>query len=430
MEKRRLFVLSIDALFDEDLGFIQKACPNLNEILKRSSKTQGMISTYPAMTYVAHSSIITGCYPNEHGIAHNEHIEVGKAHPRWNWYRKDLKRDSIFDAAHKANYSTCAINWPVTGADPNIDYNIPEIWSDLPSGCGRERFLSICSPGAEKLYDKYCNILRWKNQPELDIFGICCLLDIIKEHQPEVIFLHLSQLDHSRHSTGPYSDTNKRSLEEIDFRFGKIANELKKLELYDKTDFIVLGDHGHIAVSQIFNPNILMINAGLIKLDSQNNIVSWDCYCHSAGLSCHVVLSHPENDFLRERVIQVLDDIIAHKEYGCSTYYTVTQLKEKFHLENGIDFSIESEDGTSFGNSCFGKLIDSPDNTDYKFSISGHGHDPSRGPMPAFYAAGPHIKEGLTLPKARLIDEAPTFAMLLNINMPKVQGNTLRQLIK
>src|SRR5699024_8777789 len=140
---------------------------------------------------------LTGCYPDVHGIYQNEKVQVNRRYPEWHWRREELKVPTILDAAFSRHYRSCVVNWPVTGADPNITYNIPEIWSDTPDGDSRPRFLQVCSPGMEALYDKYRYLLRWKYQPELDEFGVCCLLEVIRAHQPEVILLHLSYLDHA-----------------------------------------------------------------------------------------------------------------------------------------------------------------------------------------------------------------------------------------
>ena len=76
--KKKLFVISVDSLFFEDLQWF-KDCPNLRELYERGSVVQKMKSTYPAMTYAAHATMMTGCYPEKHGIYHNEKVEVGVA---------------------------------------------------------------------------------------------------------------------------------------------------------------------------------------------------------------------------------------------------------------------------------------------------------------------------------------------------------------
>ena len=213
--KKRLFVISVDSLFFEDLDWLRE-CPNFYRLYEQGAVVQKMKSTYPAMTYVAHSTMMTGCHEEKHGIYHNERVEPQMHHPRWHWHRSQLKTKTIFDAAKEAGYTTACVNWPVTGGDPSIDYLVPEIWADTAQEDVRPRFLSACSKPVVPLFDRYRHILNWDCIPELDDFGVACLKEILREYQPEVTFLHLSYLDRARHDHGTYSEEARHALKECD----------------------------------------------------------------------------------------------------------------------------------------------------------------------------------------------------------------------
>ena len=243
------------------------------------------------MTYAGPATLLTGCYPDRHGIYHNEKVQIDNPFPDWHWRREELKVPTLIDAAVEKGYRFCVVNWPVTGADPTIAYNIPEIWSETPEGDSRPRFLTVCSPGIEALFDKYRHLLRWKYQPELDEFGIQCLQEVIEAHQPEVVMLHLSFLDHARHSFGGFSPEARSALKACDERFGRIVSQLKRLGIYDQTNFAIFGDHGHLTVKQVFHPNILLKEHVLITLDENGQVKTWNSYYHIAGLYCHVCMA-------------------------------------------------------------------------------------------------------------------------------------------
>lgn len=426
--KKKLFALSVDSLFFEDLEWLPQ-CPNLYSLYERGSVVQKIKSTYPAMTYVAHSTMMTGCHEELHGIYHNEKVEPGVDHPAWHWFRRELGTKTIFDAAKEKGYTISVINWPVTGGDPSVDWLVPEIWSDEPGGDSRPRFLTVCSEGMEKLFDRYRHLLRWKYQPELDDFGVACLKDIIKEHTPDVIMLHLSYLDHARHSFGAFSQEALHALKECDRKVGELMDILKEKGLFEQYNFTVMGDHGHLPVKQVFHPNILLTKEGLIQLDSQGRITDYQCYIHSAGLSAHVALKEPENKELRSRVEEILSLWVSKEELGCEAYFNRTELRERFHLTGPFEYVIEGRPGTAFGNDCTGALLRSADNSDYKISISAHGHLPAKGPQPVFFAAGPDIRQGVTLEFGELIDEAPTWAAILGADMPWAQGQTFKKIL-
>ena len=425
---KRLFILSVDSLFYEDMEWL-KDCPYLYDILQNGSQVKRMQSVYPAMTYVAHSTMLTGCHPDVHGIYHNEKVEIDRQFPDWHWRREELKVPTLIDYATEKGYRFSVVNWPVTGADKNIAYNIPEIWSDLPGGDGRPRFISVCSPGIEKLYDKYAHLLRWKYQPELDEFGVCCLQEVIEEHQPEVIMLHLSFLDHARHAHGTYSEEAYQALIECDKRFGRLVEQLKRLGLYEETNFAVFGDHGHMPVKQVFNPNVILHREGLIELDEKGLVKNWKAYCHSAGLSTHVVLADPADEAVRAKVVELMEAMVADESLGCEQIVDKKTLKEVWHLEGPFDYVIEGRPGTAYGNRCTEPMIMSTDSSDYKISVSAHGHMPTKGPWPTFFMAGPQIKKGVVLEEGHLIDHAPTWLAVLGIEMPTAQGRAYKELI-
>jgi len=425
---KRLFILSVDSLFFDDMEWL-KECPYMYEIYKRSSQVKRVMSVYPAMTYVAHTTMLTGCHPNVHGIYHNEKVEIDKKYPEWHWKRESIKVPTLIDYAVNKGYRFSVVNWPVSGADENIAYNIPEIWADVPSGDGRPRFVSVCSLGIEKLYDKYQHLLRWKYQPELDEFGVCCLQEVIEEHQPEVIMLHLSYLDHARHAFGGYSNEAKEALKACDERFGRLVEQLKRLELYEETNFAIFGDHGHMPVEQVFNPNVIFRDNGLIELDENGLIKRWDAYCHSAGLSTHVVLADPNNEEIRIKVEKIMESMVADEKLGCEEIIDKKTLKDVWNLEGPIDYAIEGRPGTAFGNRSLPPMIMSTDNTDYKISVSSHGHMPTKGPWPTFFMAGPQVKEGVVVEVGHLVDHAPTWLAILGIEMPTAQGRVVKEIL-
>jgi predicted AlkP superfamily pyrophosphatase or phosphodiesterase len=428
-EKKRLFVLSVDSLFYEDIPWIRE-CPHLMNIFSHGTHIRGMRSTYPTMTYVAHTTILTGCHPDRHGIFHNEKVQVKNRHPDWHWFRGEIRCPTFLDEAKKAGFRIAAVNWPVTGSDPAVDYLIPEIWAEEFDGDPRPRFEKACSRGMMDLFDKYHRVLRWKEQPELDIFGLSCTLDIIRDYRPEIILLHLSYLDSARHKNGVFAEKAKESLLACDERFGRLTEALKEAGVYERTNFVIIGDHGHRPVRQVFNPNIRLVKEGLIRLNRDGTAARWDAYCHSAGLSCQVTLADPDNAKIRQKTLRLMEAMVADESLGCEQILDKGELKSRYCLEGPIDYCIEGREGTAFGNNCAGEEILPTNNRDYKLSVSSHGHMPEKGPQPILFAAGPGIREGVELPPGNLIDEGPTFAKILGLEMPSAQGRAIAELLR
>ena len=58
-----------------------------------------------------------------------------------------------------------------------------------------------------------------------------------------------------------------------------------------------------------------------------------------------------------------------------------------------------------------------------------HGYIPTNGPQPVFLAKGPNIKQDVLLPRRKIVDEGPTFAKLLGIELIGAQGTALEELL-
>lgn len=442
----KLIVLSVDSLFDEDMSFL-KTLPNFGKLLSRAAYSRsGMRSIYPSFTYPAHASIITGTYPERHGIYHNEKLDVGNPSPDWFWYHRDLKVETCIDAAKRAGLTTAVIGWPCMGGCPTADYLVPEIWckkeneephaaADTWSRRGsedpRQVFLEEASRNImeDGIFDRHCHKLRRTKQPYMDHFMVGCACDILHRYRPDVMFIHLAHLDHTRHANGIHGPAVEQAIIANDEWLGRLMEATMDTGDYEDTHFAVISDHGHLSVRQMFNPNVLLVQAELITLDEYSRIQNWDAYCNSTALSCQVVLHNPTDRVVRKRLEKLLYAMRENREYGVESVLTKEECRQEHHLTGDFDYVLEGCCGTTFGTACTGPVLVQPDNSDYKFSIASHGHLPHKGPQPVFMIAGPHIKQGQVIDRHSILDEAPTFARLMGFDMPQAQGAPIEEIL-
>ncbi|HEV7842705.1 MAG TPA: ectonucleotide pyrophosphatase/phosphodiesterase, partial [Pyrinomonadaceae bacterium] len=127
---KRVLIISLDGL---DARYLNRRdeyglkIPNLRRLMAEGVVAQGVISVFPSVTYPAHTTIVTGAYPARHGIYGNEVREtpVGTASREWYWFARDIRAETLWDAARKRGLKVGMVSWPVgTGAG---DYNVPEI---------------------------------------------------------------------------------------------------------------------------------------------------------------------------------------------------------------------------------------------------------------------------------------------------------------
>lgn len=428
----KLIVLSVDSLFDEDMELL-RTLPNFGKLLARAAYSRdGMRSVYPSFTYPAHASIITGTYPEDHGIFHNEHPDVGNPSPDWFWFHRDLKVETAIDAAKRAGLTTACVGWPCMGACPSADWLVAEIWPETVDTDPHEVFRKSSSRNImeEGIFERHYHKLRRTKQPFMDHFMVGCACDILHRHRPDVLFIHLAHLDHTRHANGIHGPAVDQAIIANDEWLGRLMEATMDTGDYEDTNFAVISDHGHLPVRQLFNPNVLLAREGLITLDEGGKIASWEAYCNSTALSCQVRMRDPADGKVREKLEKLLYAMRETREYGVESVFTKEECRREWHLAGDFEYVLEGTRDTSFGPHCTGPVILTPDNSDYKFSVASHGHLPHKGPQPVFMIAGPGIREGVVFRRRRIIDEAPTFAKLMGFSMPQAKGEAIVEILK
>lgn len=177
---KHLIVISYDA-FSEDHWALASRLPNLAELIKNGAHSHKLKSVYPTLTYVVHTTIATGVYPDKHGIHHNNPFQpfIKEEEQNWFWFRNAIKVPTIYDVAREHKMSTAGILWPVSGKS-SIQYNIPEIRAIK----NENQALKILKSGSP-LYCvdmelKYGRIRKGIEQPYLDDFTTKCAIETIK----------------------------------------------------------------------------------------------------------------------------------------------------------------------------------------------------------------------------------------------------------
>lgn len=412
MMEKHVIVISIDAMITSDIAEAEKR-EHLGTLIKNSSRVDEMHCIYPTYTYPCHTSIMTGCYPDKHGIYHNDIFDIDAKAPVWFWYADSIRRKTMLDVAHENGLVTASVVFPVQGASV-ADYNIAEIWAPGQDDDPTEVFMSANSPKADHIFEKHKHMLNWLKTPEFDLFASACAADIIKEARPNLMFIHFSYLDHQRHNCGADTQRVLHAIDFIDERVAEVMAAVEEAGIRDTTDFILLGDHGQIDVESIFHINKLLAEKGYINLDEDGCIKDYRIIVHSASFSGHVYTK----DISLTEAEKVLKDIREEYPGYIERVMDSLEAEEIYHLKGPFDFVLEGQTHVVFGQGVTGPLVEKPEPGYYKFSLSTHGYAPEKGPNPPFIISGPDANKGMHLHKARLVDEAPTIMSIFSLSMP------------
>ena len=430
MTGNKLFVLCLDALTSSDLDQMRQL-PNFKWLFEEGSYVKHIEPVYPSFTYPCHCTIITGNTVKNHGVPHNEKLEIENPHSPWYNQRADVKCPTIFDYAKEAGYVTCSLSWPVSGK-ADIDLNMPMIIPMKYTGDDPGQFLygNASDELMDRYFWKYSRYLKGKDR-SLDLYTMALAPDIIRDyHQPDVMFVKMCDLDSARHVNGVYSEEAEEQLRKHNYEFGVLLDSIRRYGDFEHTNFVVLGDHGQQNITRNLNVNVLLRDAGFIRCDEEGKLIYYDAYCHSVSLSAWIVLKDPSDDKMREKVYTFLRSLRDDPTYNIGYLYTKQEADELFGLVGPLDFVIEGKEPMNFSSTLQGKdAFEMYLRPGQYFSVASHGHLPWRDETTTFVAAGPNVAKGVAIERSQMINEAPTMAAMLKLQMKNIDGKVIQELL-
>ncbi len=418
---KHVIIISLDAL-SEDNWIKVKDLPNLSRFIKEGSYSTALKSVYPTHTYVVHTTMVTGVYPDKHGVIHNHQLQpfMADSDQTWYWFQREIKRPTIYDLAKEYGMITAGLLWPVTGKS-SIKYNMPEIAAIK----GENQALKILKSGSLL----YCLGLELRlgryrkstKQPHLDDFIALCAADTIKRKKPNLMLIHLTDLDNTKHHHRTDGKEVEEALIRLDKRVGLIIQAAKDAGIYDDTVFIALGDHGQISVDYNVHLNNLLRDAGLIYED--NGTYNWRAYLQSAGGNAYLHIK--DGDIEAENTaLQVLTKAMEDDIYGIEAIYD-RQVLDRLHTHKDIRYAIEAKPGYHFDDLLSEVTIENYLEQGRKYAT--HGFSPEKpGYKCIFLVSGPGIKKNNDIGPLEMVDIAPTVARILGMDFYECDGKVLK----
>ncbi|XP_056199111.1 ectonucleotide pyrophosphatase/phosphodiesterase family member 3 isoform X2 [Falco biarmicus] len=213
-----LILFSMDGFRAEYLQTWSSLLPNIQKLKTCGTHSKYMRAVYPTKTFPNHYTIVTGLYPESHGIIDNnmydvhlnEHFSLSgteKFKPSW-W-----KGQPIWLTAMYQNLKAGTFFWP--GSDVPINETYPNLYRVFNSSVTYEERIS--------------EILKW--------------LDYTKSERPDFYTLYIDEPDSSGHSFGPVSGGVIKALQIADQALGMLMDGLKQRNLHKCVNLIVVADH-------------------------------------------------------------------------------------------------------------------------------------------------------------------------------------------
>lgn len=423
MKKQRLYMISLDAFGAKDLEYAQ-TLPTFKYLLDRSARVEKVETVYPSLTYMAHTSIITGVYPNKHGITNNTYVQPKRKSPDWHWYAKDIKVPTLFDIAHEAGYTIASFLWPVTGRNKAIKYNMTEIFANRP--WQSQALISLWSSSPKFMIDlerKFGKIRKGIQQPELDHFLTAGIVDTIHSKNPDLMAIHLVDLDSTRHQFGVDSQEARAAIRRMDDHLNQIVTAMKEKGIFEETVLALFGDHYQLDAHTVVRLNQLFKAQGWLKETKDGLIQEWTVLAKGADGSCYIYTKPEVN-------LEEVRQLLAQHTEQIETIYTQEEAA-RLGADETCSFLVEAKKGYYFISDSTGSFLEEIKTTkETAFHKGTHGYSPKKENYETtLFISGPGINTEARIPVAHLIDEGPTFLHAMGLEFPKVvDGKILREL--
>ncbi|MDM5315432.1 alkaline phosphatase family protein [Fictibacillus sp. b24] len=426
-----LVVISFDCLSSLDLPMLEQL-PHFKDFLQRGSHCKHVETIYPSVTYPCHTTIVTGNYPKNHGVVNNTFLQPGRVSPDWYWHRKHVRGTTLYDEAKNAGMKTAALLWPVT-ARANIDYNMPEIFANRKY----HHQIPVSLINGSKRYQldmnrRFGHLRNGLHQPELDDFVLASTVHTIKNKKPQLLLVHFVDLDSQRHYHGFSSKEAMDALKRHDNRLGKIVQALKDADIYDDTTIAVLGDHSALDEYKAIKLNVLFREHHLLDVDTKGRLKNWKAYCKSCDGSAYIYVKNSSDTHTKEVVRRLLENLISNETNGIEKIYSQKEA-EAMGADENCSFMVEAKRGFYFNEEYEGTLFHEITDRDVRakrYTHACHGYSPEKENYTTILMlAGKGVQQDAVIRSMHLVDEGPTFARLLGLNLGQTDGQVIENFL-
>jgi hypothetical protein len=366
---------------------------------------------FPAHTYPAHTTIVTGARPVRHGVCHNRPFEPVNPSGRWLWESSAIRIPTLWDAVRDSGGTTAAVSWPVS-VGAAIDWNVPDIWSPdseatvdvvrahaTPKGLIEELEREACGP----LRDDNFAINRLAREDRVGTIAAY----LFERYRPTLLLLHLIGADHIQHEVGRDNPKTRRAVGAADRAIAQVLEAVERVDRRGRTAFIITGDHGTADVHTLLAPNVWLREAGLL------NGTSWRAAFFASGGSAFLRV-HDGDESATNGARAVIDALPG----GTRSLFRVVEHAEIVALGADPDapFALVASPGISFSEERHGDALQARVG-------AAHGYHPDEPEMlTGFVGSGAGFRKGAVAPRMTLECVAPLVASLLDIPFSAPDG--------
>jgi alkaline phosphatase D len=338
---------------------------------------EGMLPSYPSLTFPNHFTIVTGLYPEHHGLVANGFLDPARqksysmADPEavkdGSWY----SGTPLWSLAESQGMRTACLFWP--GSEAKIAGYRPTWYAEFNSS-------TEATPKVE--------------QARID--DAIALLHLPADQRPHLILMYYSEPDHEGHHFGPDATETRAAELKMDRLVGKLNAALDATGL--AIDLVVVSDHGMAHVASEW--------------------ITLDQFANLAGFDATGPLLYGKSEEDRRRVYEQLKK--------ASSQFMVFR-RENVPAELNYNQNAREGDPVVIATGAYAIRAHAPANgkPDQAPGPGMHGFDPRKVPemKASFFAAGPDIVQGKTVAPFENVNLYPWIAHMLGLAPGKTDGS-------
>ncbi len=266
---KHVVLVSVDGLAASYLDDPQADMPTLRRLRKLGASADGMITSFPSVTWPSHTSLITGTRPRTHGVLANTVFDRRSRQPVVYIGDPVLTKDqtvhveTLYDAAHAAGLKTAAVIWPATNGARSLDWMIP----DAARIELHERYTTpglVAELGAAGIDISQLGAWGWQKQYALrrDRLYAQAAAYFVGKKEVNLLLVHLISADGIQHVFGPQTLPAYQAVAFEDRCVKEIWDAIQKSPHAANSTLFVVSDHGFAPYDKLIRPNVVLRGSG------------------------------------------------------------------------------------------------------------------------------------------------------------------------
>ncbi len=213
-----LILLSIDGFRWDYMDKVDT--PHLDRLATQGVLASSLKPVFPTKTFPNHYTIVTGLYPDHHGIVSNNMVDP-EMEERFSLGNRAAVGDGawwggepIWVTVEKQGQKAGTFFWP--GSEADIQGIRPSYWKDYDGGI----------PDDERVD----TVLDWFSLPP--------------DERPTFLTLYFSGVDQAGHRFGPDAQETQDAISRVDATVGRLISGLESKQMLGRVNLILVSDHG------------------------------------------------------------------------------------------------------------------------------------------------------------------------------------------